>query len=268
MQEEVSAQEAWRQEESLRRKNRRAKIYRQRRIRLVLALVIVCLVIVGVLIAVAAGRSTTQVSAEALLAGGARSPSAPVEATGEERPAFARVGDRNLLLPVAAGDATIIAYQPVDDERAVALTPIGERVNANRIVRFFRSIFSAAPSVRYYQLDGQEGEATSSVLIGAAPGSPITAPISGVVTRVREYLLYGKYDDVQIDIRPEKMSGVIISLVFVSDPVVSIGEAVTAGKTQLGKVRQCPEEVGACLAEYTHDCGSHVHLQVTGEPPN
>jgi hypothetical protein len=48
--------------------------------------------------------------------------------------------------------------------------------------------------------------------------------------------------------------------------VVSIGEVVTAGKTQLGKVRECPEDLGATLAAYTHDSGSHVHLQVTEEP--
>jgi ABC-type transporter lipoprotein component MlaA len=34
----------------------------------------------------------------------------------------------------------------------------------------------------------------------------------------------------------------------------------------LGKVRECPEDLGATLAEYTHDSGSHVHLQVTEEP--
>ena len=72
----------------------------------------------------------------------APSPSAPVAATGEGRPAFARLGDRNLLLPVAAQDATIIAYQPVSDERAVALSPIGDQANANSVVRFFRGIFS------------------------------------------------------------------------------------------------------------------------------
>ncbi len=264
MQEEVSAQEALRQEELLRRKNRRAAVYRQRRIRVALAFAAVVLVVLGIIIAVAANRSTTQVGTEALLAGGARSPSAPVAASAGDYPAFARLGDRNLLLPVKADDATIIAYQPVSDERAVALTPIGQKANANALIRFFRGIFSTDPSVRYYLLEGGAGEPTSSVLIGAAPGSPVYAPISGVVTRVNPYKLYGKYDDVQIDIRPEKMGGVTVSLLFISDPAVSIGETVTAGKTALGAVRQCPETLAAGLSEYTHDSGAHVHLQVMG----
>jgi hypothetical protein len=227
---------------------------------------LLCLVVAAVLIAVFAGGTTEQVDVQNLLVGDAPAGSAPVSATGETRPAFARLGDRNLLLPVAAGDATIIAYRPVSDERAVALSPIGDQANANAVVRFFRGIFSGEPLVRYYLLDGEGGAATSSVLIGAPAGSPVTAPVSGVVTAVKQYKLYGKYDDVQIDIRPEELSGDTVSLMFISDPVVTIGEVVSAGKTQLGKVRECPLELGTTLAAYTHDSGAHVHMMVTEEP--
>ena len=227
---------------------------------------LLCLVVAAILIAVSAGGTTERVDAQNLPVGDARAGSVPVSATGETRPAFARLGDRNLLLPVAAGDATIIAYRPVSDERAVALSPIGDQANANAVVRFFRGLFSGKPLVRYYLLDGEGGAATSSVLIGAPAVSPVTAPVSGVVTAVKQYKLYGKYDDVQIDIRPEELSGDTVSLIFISDPVVSIGEVVSAGKTQLGKVRECPPELGTTLAVYTHDSGSHVHLMVTEEP--
>ena len=242
-------------------------MYRRRRIRFAVAFISACVVIVVViLVAVAASRNNSQISSEELLAGGTKSPTAPVSATGEERPAFARFGDKPLLLPVAAADATIIAYQPVSDDRAVALTPIGQKVNANAFVRFFRNLFSGEPSVRYYQLGGEGGEPTTSVLVGAPPGSPVTSPVSGVVTGVREYLLFGRYDDVQIDIRPEETGGVIVTLLFIDGPVVSIGDRVDAGKTQLGTVRRCPAEVGNTLATYTHDSGSHIFLQVTEEP--
>ena len=109
------------------------------------------MVVAGIVIVASAGDSTTQVETENLLGRSRRSPSAPVGRHRRERPAFARLGDRNLLLPVAAGDATIIAYQPISDERAVALTPIGEKANSNAVVRFFRGIFSGEPSVRYYR---------------------------------------------------------------------------------------------------------------------
>lgn len=266
MREGSTAMESWRQEERLRRKQRLAALHRRRRIRFALGFAVVCLLVAGILIATSAGGSTERVGAENLLVSDSPSPSAPVAASGEERPAFARVDDRNLLLPVAAKDATIIAYQPVSDDRAVALSPIGDQANSNAVVRFFRGIFSGEPSVRYYLLGGEGGAPTGSVLVGAQPGSLVTSPVSGIVTGVKEYKLYGKYDDVQIDIRPEEMSGTTLTLLFISEPVVSIGEVVTAGKTQLGKVRESPPELAASLAEYTHDSGSHVYMQVSEEP--
>lgn len=241
-------------------------MYRRRRLRVALGFAAVCLVVAGIVIAVSASGTTERLTDEELAAGGARSATAPIASGGVERPVFARWGDRNLLLPVAAGDATIIAYQAVSDERAVALTPIGEQANSNALIRFFRSVFSSAPAVRYYMLEGDGAEPTTSVLVGAPPGSVVKAPISGVVTGVKEYLLHGRYADVQIDIRPERSSGIILTMLFISDPVVSIGEVVTAGKTQLGKVRECPPELGKTLAVYTHDSGSHVYLQISEEP--
>ena len=122
--------------------------------------------------------------------------------------------------------------------------------------------------MRYYVLDGAGRSTPPRCMVGAPVGSAVYAPITGVVTTVKEYLLYGKYTDVEIGIRPEKTSGLTVTLLFISDPVVSIGDIVTAGKTRLGKVRECPEELGASLSEYTHEAGAHVHLQVTEEPVN
>jgi biotin carboxyl carrier protein len=253
--------------DAIRRKRQKAALYRRRRLQFILAFAGACVfLIVVVVVAVAASRNSSQLTPEQMLAGGTKSPTAPVSASSEQRPAFARFGDRNILLPVSAAEATIIAYQPVSDTRAVALTPVGQRVNVNSFVRFFRGLFSGTPSVRYYQLPGADNDPTTSVLIGAQPDTPVTSPVSGVVVRVREYLLFGKYEDVQIDIRPEEMGGTLITLLFINDPAVTPGTRVEAGKTLLGKVRRCPEEIGKILAEYTHDSGSHVHLQVSEEP--
>lgn len=265
MQEGLSAREAWHRDEVLRRKRRLDSVYRRRRIRLAVGFSLLCLLIALILVVTSIGSNTEQASTESMVTGDRASASGPISATGEARPPFARLGDRNLILPVAAGDATIIAYQPVNDERTVSLTPIGDQANANAVVRFFRGIFSGEPVVRYHLLDGEGGSQTSSVLIGAPAGSPVTAPVSGVVTGVKEYKLYGKYDDVQIDIRPEELSSDTVTMLFISDPVVSIGEVVSAGKTQLGKVRESPPELAASLAKYTHDSGSHLHMWVTEE---
>ncbi len=266
MREGITAPEAQRQEQLLRRKKRLAMQYRRRRIRLGIGVVVFFLVIASVIVAISYDGPTAQADTQNLLAGTSPSASAPVTSTGQQHPAFARLGDRNLTLPVDAGDATIIAYQPITDERALELTPIGEKANTNAIVRFFRDIFAGEPLLRYHQLEGGGSIPTSSVLIGAPAGSPVTSPVSGTVTAVKEYKLYGKYDDVQIDIRLEELSGTTVSLMFISDPAVSIGEVVSAGKTQLGRVRESPSELAATITRYTHDSGAHVNLKVTEEP--
>ena len=266
MQGEVSSSKVMRQDELVRRKRRNETVYRRRRLRFAAGFAALCLVVAGVIIAVTVGGSTAQVSSRGLLVSGDPSPSAAVAANDASHPAFARLDDRNLLLPVAASDVTIIAYQPVSTERAVEFSPIGDQANSNALVRFFRGIFAGDASVRYYVLPGEGDTSKGAILVGAAAGCPVTAPVSGTVTAVKQYKLYGKYDDVQVDIQPEEMSGVTFSLLFIEDPVVSIGEVVTAGKTALGKVRVCPEDLGKQLSVFTHDGGSHVFLQATEEP--
>lgn len=244
----------------------KAAVYRRRRLVFSLGLAALCLVVAGVVLTTNASGAPEEVSTQTVIAGNLGGTLTPVDSDGIDHPVFARWEERNLLLPVPAKEATIIAYQPIDDDRAVALTPIGEQVNINGLVRFFRNIFAAPSSVRYHVLEGKGDEPTTSVLVGAAPGTPVYAPVSGVVTAVTKYLLYGKYEDIQIDIRPEKSSGATLSLILVADPAVSIGEPVVAGKTQLGKVRECPQQLGKTLAAYTHDSGSHVHMQITEVP--
>jgi hypothetical protein len=266
MREGESSSAVVRHDGAVRRKRRNETLYRKRRIGFGVGLVVLCLVIAGVVIATTASGTTAQVSSQSLLVSSDPSPSAAVSADPASHPAFARLGDRNLLLPVVARDATLIAYQPVSDEQTVQFSPIGERANANALVRFFRKIFSGTPSVRYYLLPGEGSGNTGAILVGAPVGSPVSAPVSGTVTAVKSYKLYGKYDDVQVDIRPEEMSGITFSMLFVDEPVVSIGEVVTAGKTMLGKVRACPEELGKQLSVYTHDSGSHLFMLATEEP--
>jgi hypothetical protein len=268
MREGASSSDILGQDRVVRRKWRQETVYRRRRIRVAVGFAVFCLAVAGMVIVLTHGGPTAQVASQRLLVSSEPAASAAVVAPRGTYPAFARLGDRNLLLPVASEDVSIIAYEPVSDEQAVQFSPVGDRANSNALVRFFRRIFAAEPTVRYYLLPGQGSGATGSILVGAAPGTAVSAPISGTVTAVKEYKLYGKYDDVQVDIRPEEMSGITVSLLFIDQPSVSLGEVVTAGKTKLGKVRQCPEELGRQLAVFTHDSGSHLFMQATEEPIN
>ncbi len=196
------------------------------------------------------------------------SPSSPVDAAGEAHPVFSKLLDANLVLPVPAQDATIIAYDSLSDDRALDLSPMGRQVNGSVVARSISRVFASSSGIRYYKLrnKGRVVADTGAVDIGAAAGTIITSPVKGTVTSVKPYKLYGKYDDVQVDISPAGMSGVTISLLLVDQPSVDIGQTVVEGKTQIGKVREAPPELAARLSAYTHDSGSHVHIQVTQDP--
>ena len=254
--------------ESPKRKRRRETIVRRRRIRFV-SLVLVLAIAAGLYAVLSSvSRSTAQVSEQELLVRETPSEGGPVDASGEEHPVFARLADNNLVLPMAAQYATIIAYHPLSDERAVSLSPIGAQVNGGAVARTLQRLFSGRAPIRYYLMSsaGRVVAQMAAVDIGAPAGTPVCTPVSGQVIGVKSYRLYGKYDDVQVDIRPKGTSDVIISLLFIEDPVVQIGQTVEAGKTQIGKVRAAQGDLGERLAEYTHDTGSHVHLQASQSP--
>lgn len=216
-----------------------------------------------------ANGTAAQIPDEALLVAEAVGAEAPVDAGGAQHPVFARLGDANLVLPIPAQDVTIIAYHSLSDERAVPLEPMGSQLNADLVSRGLQRVFAGDEPIRYYEIESSGRAVTEhgAVDIGAPAGTPILSPITGVVTAITAYKLYGKYDDVQIDISPQGLSGMIVSLLFVDEPSVTIGQPVEQGKTQLGKVRPVQGDLGARLTEYTHDSGTHVQLQVTQSVP-
>lgn len=252
--------------EAERRRRCRQAVIRQRRMRFVTLLAFLLITTGSFATLALARRTTVQIPKDEQLV--SATVGGPVEASGETRPFFARLRGQNLVLPVAAKDATIIAYQPAADERAVPLEPMGTQVNGGVVSRSIHRVFSNDSPVRYYALQGtgRVVAATGAVDVGAPAGSVITAPVSGEVTGVKRYRLLGKYDDIQVDIRPAKVSGVTITLLFVAEPAVTIGQSVIAGQTQIGKVRGVQGDLGAKLRPYTHDSGSHVCIQVTQDP--
>jgi len=252
-----------------RQKRRRQVVVRRRRTRFLAVVAVAMLTVTAYTITSLAKGSTAQVSDAELLVAEQQSADGPVDPTGPTYPIFARLDDKNLALPVAAKNVTIIAYHPLMDERGIAFTPKGTKVNGGVLSRGFSRLFSSDSSIKYYVLESKTPSLgdTGSVDIGAPAGTPIVAPVSGVVTGVTEYLLYGKYSDVQVDIAPDGVSDATLSILFVDEPAVTIGQTVEAGKTQLGKVREPAGELGDRIAELTHDSGGHIHMEMMRGTP-
>lgn len=252
----------------LRRKSRRAVAVRRRRLA-ALSLLLAVLVIAFVWVSAAntkargAQLASGSPSGQQALSGALASEVSRMDA----HPVFAKVRSKSLLLPVPLAQVTIVAYSSLEDELAVPLTPIGRRMDTALAARG-ATAETQPEGVPYYIFEGKgrNGGKTTAVDIGAPAGAPVVSPVSGTVAGIRQYKLFGKYDDVRIEIRPQGISEVLVTLLLIQEPQVSIGESVVAGKTLLGAVRASVPELAQKLAIITGDQGAHVHLQVTESP--
>lgn len=132
--------------------------------------------------------------------------------------------------------------------RQTATETVGPAVLTGSVLRMWRS--------------NRTGPPNTAVDVGAAPGTPVYAPVTGEVVHVRPYRLYDKYDDYEIHIRPNGWAEVDVVLIHVEAPTVSIGDRVVGGCTQIATVRKLSDRVTHQISEYTTDAGDHVHIQL------
>jgi murein DD-endopeptidase MepM/ murein hydrolase activator NlpD len=207
-------------------------------------------------------------------------------------PFFATCGTLKLRLPVPAEAITAVAFHQASFNNAVAmvsLAPTIDLATASRIAAAKRAAKAATATpvpagdasqataavgandtwggkvIRLWR-SGRGGKPETAVDVGAAPGTPVVAPVDGTVVYVRQYKLYGKYDDFEVHISPTGSPGVDVVLIHVTGVCVTPGQAVEAGVTKVATVRKLSKSTTLQLAEYTADGGDHTHLQINRTP--
>ncbi|MCL2503335.1 MAG: M23 family metallopeptidase [Coriobacteriia bacterium] len=112
--------------------------------------------------------------------------------------------------------------------------------------------------------NGRSGEPNTAVDIAAEPGTPILAPVDGIVVLVKAYDLYGNPDipDYEVHIRPNDMPDVDIVLIHIDNPKASAGDTVVAGVTPIGEVRKLAGKMNLQIGDYMTGEGNHTHMQV------
>jgi hypothetical protein len=123
----------------------------------------------------------------------------------------------------------------------------------------------SGPVLRLWRSD-RNGEPDTALDCGTKPGTPVLSPVTGTVTAVHLYKLYGQYDDYEIHILPKGWDSVDCVVLHVTDPKVRVGDQVTGGVTRLASVRRLSQWFASQLDEYTHDGGNHVHVQLDALP--
>lgn len=186
-----------------------------------------------------------------------------------EEVVVARVGDIDVLLPVARRVTTAIAYHAVDNGDAVPLEPSGDCVSGGLRQRL-ADVFAGGGGVQYYLASESDavGSSTAGLDVGAVPGSPVVSPVDGRVVAIKKYRVLGRYNDVEINIQLAHDPSLLLVVTHVAQGDVAIGDTVARGKTVLGTVRGFPGDLDQTLSQYTSDNGDHVQLMVIRITPD
>lgn len=176
-------------------------------------------------------------------------------------PVFAGFGDVALHLP--SDTVELVGFHEASKEDALEMTPHGEiAVNENT------TKFSPPPAdpdgARYLVLSsrGRVHPATSAVDVVLRDGVPVTSVVTGTVTDVRPYSLYGKYPDTRIEIRPADRPDLRIVLIHVAGVQVATGDEVVAGETVIAaSANRFP--FPSHIDRYSEpDRWPHVHIEI------
>jgi hypothetical protein len=152
-------------------------------------------------------------------------------------------------LPVDPAVITAVIFRPIGDLSAVAMESSGA-ININQAERRDRL-----------------GPATAGLDIGAPAGTPVYAPVDGIVVSVADYKVAGRIEGFEIAIAPDVASrGVVLRMTQLDEaergPPLRVGQGVQAGETLIGRVRDFTNVGRQELAQFTSDSGNHVHLEL------
>ena len=96
----------------------------------------------------------------------------------------------------------------------------------------------------------------------AYAGETVVSPADGKLIGVKEYRLFDRYKDVELQIQLARDPSLLLIVTHVAGVKVAVGDSITGGETVLGEVRGFPASLDQALGRYTSDAGDHVQLMV------
>lgn len=171
---------------------------------------------------------------------------------------FADVDGLELVLPHA--EPVLVAFHEALLAEALELTPVGRLEANDNPTKFTGGRERAGPAFHVLSSRGRPRPATSAADVVVPQGGTILAPVTGTVTEVRQYALYGSTRDWRVVIEPHGRPDLHVVLIHLHEPSVVVGDEVTAGQTPLAAARKLSF---ASQVDYVAGDGfPHVHLEV------
>ena len=184
-------------------------------------------------------------------------------AAGPPRPEIVAVrGALRLQLPVAQSRVTAIGYH--GGTESLALEPLGRQGNRGLLRRLVDRVFGTGEGrLVWYRLEGGDRSSTSVLDVGASAGTPVYAPVDGIVVGIGDVVLDGRRHGSRIDIQPATAPSLVVSVTRVrADRRLTVGAAVVAAASRLGTIVDLSRVEHQALSKYSRDAGNHVSLEV------
>ncbi|MCK4776725.1 MAG: peptidoglycan DD-metalloendopeptidase family protein, partial [Actinomycetia bacterium] len=102
---------------------------------------------------------------------------------------------------------------------------------------------------------------TSASDIALKENTPVLSPVTGIISKVIDYKLYKKYDDIKIEIIPDQNKDFKVKIIHLKNVVVKKGEKVKVGDS-LGRVRTLSDKMNIQIGRYLPIKIEHIHIQV------
>lgn len=178
----------------------------------------------------------------------------------------ARAAGIDLLVPSKA--TVLVGFHEAASpgtETFESLAPLAAEHNAKDMpVAGDAQVEQVAPVIELPTRD-RASAASSAFDVAIPEGEAVHAPVSGRITAVNEYQLYGQYRDMLIEIEPAGQPGVRLVMVHVGGVQVEVGDRVTAGETVLADtaaVLPFESQIDRFTAEIDGRAHPHVHMEV------
>jgi len=176
---------------------------------------------------------------------------------------FARMAGSKLDIHVPAGPKYFVAvgFHQADNKKAVRFVPL---MTCHKIdkVSVIKPLLKKGKIKLFQQpLRGRGDSNLTAADCAVKPKTTVVAPVTGVVTNVRHYKLYGYIDDLRLEIKPDGWAHLRVVMIHITNVKVKAGQRVVGGVTPVAVVRHLPfvSTINRFVPVSPID---HVHIQV------